>query len=168
MNFELEQESWSLITPMVLAHPLHPINSRSRIKRRNLWVGRCVSSWWPLFPSRNSVLIYIYIYVRILRMDFGYRSYIYIHRECRSVLVKLHLITVYRTILGGSARFLCWMPLVVFFGFTVCVLLYAKWTYSRMLVTTGICFKQHFALDILRSAISHLPGGFCPWIFFIY
>ena len=22
--------------------------------RRNLWVGCCVSSWWPLFPSRRS------------------------------------------------------------------------------------------------------------------
>ena len=68
MSFGLEQEGGSWITPMALAHhdPLHPINSRSRNKRRNLWVGRCVSSWWPLFPSRNSVLIYIYMYVCIL------------------------------------------------------------------------------------------------------
>ena len=29
----------------------------------NLWVGWCVSSWWPLFPSRSSVLIHIYIYI---------------------------------------------------------------------------------------------------------
>ena len=57
MCFGLEQEGWSLIHPMALAHPLHPINSRSRKKRRNLWVGRCVSSWWPWFPSRSSVLI---------------------------------------------------------------------------------------------------------------
>ena len=35
------------ITPMALAHPLHPIRSRSRNKRRNLWVGWCVSSWRP-------------------------------------------------------------------------------------------------------------------------
>ena len=28
-------------------------------------IGRCVSSWWPWFPSRNSVLIYMYIYVYI-------------------------------------------------------------------------------------------------------
>ena len=49
---------------MALAHPLHPIDSRSRNRRRNLWVGWCVSSWWPLFPSRSSVLIYIiYIYM---------------------------------------------------------------------------------------------------------
>ena len=30
------------ITPMALAHPLHPIRSRSRNKRRNLQVERCV------------------------------------------------------------------------------------------------------------------------------
>ena len=29
----------------------------------DLWVGRCVSSWWPWFPSRSSVLIYMYIYI---------------------------------------------------------------------------------------------------------
>ena len=52
---------WSLIAPMALAHPLHPIN-RSRNRRRNLWVGSCVSSWWPLFPSRSSVLIYIHMH----------------------------------------------------------------------------------------------------------
>ena len=51
----------SLIAPMALAHPLHPIDNRSRNRRRNLWVG-CVSSWWPLFPSRSSVLIYIYAF----------------------------------------------------------------------------------------------------------
>ena len=29
----------------------------------NLWVGLYVASWWPLFPSRSSVLIYIYIWI---------------------------------------------------------------------------------------------------------
>ena len=41
-----------LISPLALAHPLHPIKSRSRNKRWNLWVGWCVSSWrhwfWPV------------------------------------------------------------------------------------------------------------------------
>ena len=63
MIFGLEQEGESLIAPMALAHPLHPIDNRSRSRRRNLWVGWCVSSWWPLFSSRCSVLIYIYIYM---------------------------------------------------------------------------------------------------------
>ena len=63
MIFGLEQEGGSLIALMALAHPLHPIDNRSRNKRRNLWVGRCVSSWWPWFPSRSSVLIYMYIYM---------------------------------------------------------------------------------------------------------
>ena len=59
--FGLEQEGGSLVAPMALAHPLHPIDNRSRNRRRNLWVGRCVSFWWPLFQSRSSVFIYIYM-----------------------------------------------------------------------------------------------------------
>ena len=66
MIFALEPESGSLIAPMALAHPLHPTVNRSRNRRRNLWVGWCVSSWWPLFPSRSSVSIYIYIYMQVL------------------------------------------------------------------------------------------------------
>ena len=69
--FGLEQEGGSLIAPMALAHPLHPIDNMSRNKCRNLWVGRCVSFWRPWFPSRSYVLpythththIYIYIYI---------------------------------------------------------------------------------------------------------
>ena len=61
----LEQEGGSLIAPIVLAHPLHPIDNRSKNRRRNLWVGWCVPSWWPLFPSRCSVSIYIYIHIYI-------------------------------------------------------------------------------------------------------
>ena len=64
-TFRLEHEGGSLIAPMALAHPLHPIDNRSRNRRRNMRVGWCVSSWWPLFPSRNSVLIYKYIYIYI-------------------------------------------------------------------------------------------------------
>ena len=95
-----EQEGGSLITPMALAHPLHPIDNRSRNKRRNLWVGRCVSSWWPWFPSRNSVLIYMYIYMCVHSLyEFCYRSYI--QRECHSVLAKLHPITFYRGMRGS-------------------------------------------------------------------
>ena len=78
MIFGLEQEGGSLIAPMGLAHPFHPIDNRSRNRRRNLWVGWCVSSWWPLFPSRSSVLIYIYIYI-----------YIYI---CSSIWVMFSLL----------------------------------------------------------------------------
>ena len=44
-----------LITPMALAHPLHPITNRSRDKRRNLWLGWCVYSWRPWFWSVYSV-----------------------------------------------------------------------------------------------------------------
>ena len=91
MIFGLEQEGGSLIAPMALAHPLHPIDNRSRNKRRNLWVGRCVSSWWPWFPSISSVLIDMYIYICVCvyvhsLYECCYRSYI--QRECHSVLTK--------------------------------------------------------------------------------
>ena len=78
MIFGLEQEGGSLIAPMALAHPLHPIDNRSINKRRNLWVGRCVSPWWHWFPSRSSVLIYIYIYIYMHSLyEFCYRTYMY-------------------------------------------------------------------------------------------
>ena len=77
MIFGLEQKGGSLIAPMALAHPLHPIDNRSRNMRRNLWVGRCVSSWWPWFPSRSSVLVYMYIYMYVHSLyEFCYRSYV--------------------------------------------------------------------------------------------
>ena len=81
MIFGLEQEGGSLIAPMALVHPLHPIDNRSRNKRRNLWVGRCFSSWWPWFPSRSSVLIYIYICIPYMSSVIG-RVYTYVQREC--------------------------------------------------------------------------------------
>ena len=37
------------ITPMALAHPLHPIKIMPRNKRRYMWVGRFVSSGRPWF-----------------------------------------------------------------------------------------------------------------------
>ena len=70
MIFGLEQEGESLIAPMALAHPLHPIDKRLRNRSRNLWVGWYVASWWLLFPSRNSVLIYIYIYALLYEISF--------------------------------------------------------------------------------------------------
>ena len=113
----IEQEGGSLIAPMALAHPLHPTDNMSRNRRRNLWVGWCVSSWWPLFPSRSSVLL-LYIYMHFL-YEFCYRTYICMQQECNSVLVKLHPITFYRTVFLGSVQFLGWMPLFVFFGLPI-------------------------------------------------
>ena len=60
-----------LITPMALAHLLHPIKSRSRNKRRNLWVGWCVSSWRPWFwPVHSIYYIHTTHYSRILTIKY--------------------------------------------------------------------------------------------------
>ena len=138
MIFGLEQEGGSLITPMALAHPLHPIDNRSRNKRRNLWVGRCVSSWWPWFPSRNSVLIHMYIYICVHSLyEFCYRSYI--QRECHSVLARLHPITFYRGMRGSWSECHFVFSLV----YQLCLALWSQ-PNTRMLVTLCICLKQYF------------------------
>ena len=56
----------------------------------------CLLLRWPLFLSRSSALIfiYIYLYVCILYMS-SVIGCIYIQQECRSVLVELHPITFY-------------------------------------------------------------------------
>ena len=123
-------------------------SNRSRNKRRNLWVGRCIFYWWPLFPSRNS-----------------YRTYIYIHRECRSVLVKLHPITVYRIVLGvrgsGVECHLLFSLVSPSMSFTMITRLILRCLWPLVFV-----LNNFLTLGMLRSAISHLPGCFCPWTFF--
>ena len=133
MIFGLEQESGSLIAPMALAHPLHPIDNRSRNKRRNLWVGWCVSSWWPWFPSRRSVFIYIYIYIYIY---IPYMSVIQYWRSC----TPSRSIGLYFWGVRGS-----WAECHFLFSlvYQLCLALWQKFN-ARMLVTFGICFKQHF------------------------
>ena len=84
-----------------------------------------------------------YIYMHSLD-ESCYRTYICTQQECRSVLVKLHPITVYRTVLGEYA-FLGRMPFFVFFGLSV--------------VSCSM-------INSLILAISHLTGYFCPWTFF--
>ena len=59
-----------------------------------------------------------------------------------------------------SERFLCWMPLVVFFGFTTCALFYDKYTNTRMIVTIDICFNKDF--DTKYFAFCNLPECFAP------
>ena len=144
MIFGLEQEGGSLIAPMALAHPLHPIDNRSRNKRRNLWVGRCVSSWWPWFPSRSSVLIYGYIYIYIYIYICMYIPY------TSSVIGRIYngsVIQYWRSCTPSRSIGECAVPELnatfCFLWFTNCVLLFDKNLKYLMLVTFGICFK-HF------------------------
>ena len=123
MTFGLEQEGGSLIAPMALAHPLHPIDNRSSNRRRNLWVGRCVSSWWPWFPSRSSVLIYMYIYIYIC-MYIPYTS---------SVIGRIYngsVIQYWRSCTPSRSKGECAVPglnaTFCFLWFANCVLLFDK------------------------------------------
>ena len=89
--------------------------------------------------------------------EFCYRTYIYIRQDCHSVLVKLHHITFYRTVFLGSARFLGWMPLFVFFGIPIVsssminsLILGCLWLLVFVLNNTLI-------LGIWCSTIPHIP-----------
>ena len=155
MSFGLEQEGGSLIAPMALAHPLHPIDNRSRNRRPiYIYIYICI----PFI-----FLIYIYMHSFY---EFCYRTYIYIQQKCHSESVKLHPITFYRIVFLGSTRFLDWMPLYVFFGLAIVscslindLILGCLWLLVFVLNNTLI-------LGIWCSAISHLPGCFRPLIFF--
>ena len=185
---------------MALTHPLHPIGNRSRNKRRNLWVGWCVSSWWPWFPSRSSVLMYIYIYaflIWVLLKD----VYIYIYNGSAVFALRFQNLPARNSSLkifkhekeeklagpkgklAGPAQFLVaeglgpalnaktgsviqywrnctpsrsiglhflvvrgsWAECHFLFSLVYQLCLALSWkSNTRMLVTFGICFKQHF------------------------
>ena len=104
-------------------------NPITRPIRRTMGLFLCVQSLLDILSSNNDVCniilywklcvniyTYIYIYVHPL-YEFCYRTYI--QRECQSVLAKLHPFTFYRIVFQGSARFLGWMPLFVFFGLPI-------------------------------------------------
>ena len=161
MIFGLEQEGGSLIAPMALAHPLHPTDNRSRNKRRNLWVGRCVSSWWPWFPSRSFVLIYMYIY---MCMHIPYTS---------SVIGRIYngsVIQYWRSCTPSRSIGKCAVPglsaIFCFLWFTNCVLLFDKNLILGCLWLLVFVLNKILILGIWCSTIPHLPGCFCPWTFY--
>ena len=174
MSFGLQQEGASLIAPMALAQPLHPIGSRSRNRRRNLWFGWCVSSWWPLFLS-SSVLIYIYIYTIYTYALFMSSVIGRIYTYNRSVVQYWWSCTPSQSIGrgffggdggggggGGVSQFLGWMPLFCFLWFTNCVLLYDRYSNTRMLVTFGTCFIQHVDTTYFAFCNLSAPRMFLP------
>ena len=161
MIFGLDQEGGSLIAPMALAHPPHPIDNRSRNKRRNLWVGRCVSSWWPWFPSRSSVLIYVYIYIC---MYIPYTS---------SVIGRIYngsVIQYWRSCTPSRSIGECAVPglnaTFCFLWFTNCVLLFDKNLILGCLWLLVFVLNNILILGIWCSTKPHLSGCFCPWTFF--
>ena len=105
-------------------------------------VGRCVSSWWPWFPSKSSVLI-IYIYICafliwVLLQDI----YIYngsVIQYWRSCTPSRSIGFNYLGVRGSWAECHFLFSLV----YQLCLALWYK-SNTRMLVTFVICFKQHF------------------------
>ena len=86
--------------------------------------------------------IFIYAYAFFIRVPVIWRIYTY----TRSVVQYWWSCAPSQSIglFLAIAQFLCLMLLVVWFGFTNCVLLCDDKTNTRVLVTIGIRFKQHF------------------------
>ena len=111
------------------------------------------------------VNIYIYVSMHTLYESY-YRKCIYIQQECHSVLVKLHPITFYRTVFLGNVQFLGCMPLFVFYGLPIVSSSMINSLILGCLWPLVFVLNNILILGIWRSATSHLPGCFCPWIFF--
>ena len=106
-----------------------------------------------------------------------------------TIVITIIIINIIIIVFLGSARFLGWMPLFGFLGLPIvsCSLIKSN---TRMLVTFGICFKQHFdtwylvfynpstprmflSLDLLwEYRIQHdangplyITSGYSTWIF---
>ena len=96
-------------------------------------------------------------------MNYHYTSGLpYIRDDEKSIFTLGH-----RTPFGMFTFWLC--PYYYTFGFlwfTNCVLLYDKYSNTRMLVTFGICFEQLFDTRYLVFCNLSPPRMFCPWIFF--
>ena len=122
------------------------INYRLRNKRRNLWVGWCVSSWWPWFPSRSSVLIYIFLCICMPYMSsvIG-RIYIYIYIYTTGVSFSIGEAAPYHVLLDCISGE-CAVPGL---NDTFCFL----WLTNCVLLNTLI-------LGIWCFTIPHLPGCF--------
>ena len=122
---------------------------------------RCVSSWWPWFPSRSSVLIYMYIYIC---MYIPYTSSVIGRIYNGSVIQYWRSCTPSRSIgecavpgLNATFCFLC---------FTNCVLLFDENLILGCLWLLVFGLNNILILGIWCSTIPHLPGCFCPWTFF--
>ena len=92
--------------------------------------------------------------------EFCYRTYIDIHKECRSVLVKLHPITVYKTV---CVQFICWMPLSVFCGLPIVSCSMKNSLILGCLRPLVSVSNSISTLGVWRSAVSHLRISDSTW-----
>ena len=69
-------------------------------------------------------------------------------------------------VLWGSAQFLGWMPLFVFFGLPIVSCSLIKFLILGCLWLLVFVLNNILILGIWCSTIPHLPGCFCPWTFF--
>ena len=148
MVFGLERKRGRLIAPMALAHPL-PLTT----------------GWGTSAETCGSGLIYIYIYIY---MYIPYTSSV-IGLLYNGIVIQCWRSCIPSRSTGlslGSARFLGWMPLFVFFGLPNVSCSMMKNLILLCLWPLVFVLNNILILGIWCSTKPHLPGCFCPWTFF--
>ena len=154
----LEQEGGSLIAPMALAHPLHPIDNRSRNNRR-------LDDVFPpddLGSRPEALYIYIYMCIPYMSSVIG-RVYIYngsVIQYWRSCTPSRSIGLYFWGVHGYWAECHFLLSLV-----TNCVLLFDKSLILGCLWPLVFVLNNTLILGIRCSTIPHLPGCFWPWTF---
>ena len=144
-----------LITPMALAHPLPPIKSRSRNKRRNLWVGWCVSSWRPWFwPVHSVYYIHTTHYSRILT-NWNIRFLRDVHTE--SLYGHAGALD-YLILCGFRCGFSCMFQYSLCHGMDICTCDIVHWSaapYNRIANRTVFSVYVVLVLHVIRCSCSY-------------
>ena len=116
------------------------------------------SKWWTVYAELRPSQY----------LDHWGPVYRHIHaslsRRFLASLVKLHAITVYRTVLGEWAVVECHLL------FSLVSLIVSCSIINRLLIRClwplVFVLNNILTVGMLHSAISHFPGCFCPWTFF--
>ena len=123
----------------------------------------------PIQKLCVNIYIYIVIDMYAFFIEFCYRMYIYIYTHTQGVSFSIGEAAPHHslwTVFFMSARFLGWMPLFVFFGLPIVSCSMINSLILGCLWPLVFVLNNILTLNIWRSAISHLPGNFCPWTFF--
>ena len=159
MSFGLQQEGGSLIAPMALPHPLHPIDSRSRNRRWNLWVGWCVSSPDDLCTRPEALRYYIYIYVCI-RYTSSVIGRIYIYVYIYNIYIYMHIYTYNRSVVQykwsctpSHSIGLCFFFLFFLLFFLFCFFWGVGCTISGSNATISFFLVYQLCLDLCLNTV---------------
>ena len=148
-----------LITPMALAHPLHPIKSRLGNKRRNLWVG------WYASCSFRCAFSCMFQYSLCHGMDIGTCDIVHWLAAPHNRISNRTVFWVYVVLVFNTIRYSCHYFLDIlfhhYFHHDSC-----DYHWDVMAINHLLIYTFNFLyISNSGSANVQLPRCFCPWTF---